>query len=94
MTPDKLLDFIAENVGDGSSRSKCVFGTIPAGGDMGSMEFKEIDVDAASEFWKSARIVPKKLGIRDGAPHLLVNGRVRYFPECYMTADFRSWSVL
>ncbi|WRT66985.1 uncharacterized protein IL334_003951 [Kwoniella shivajii] len=35
-----------------------------------------VDVAAAAEFWKIGSDVAKKLGLRDGKPHLLVNGRL------------------
>ncbi|WWC85342.1 uncharacterized protein L201_000205 [Kwoniella dendrophila CBS 6074] len=50
----------------------------------------EIDVAAATEFWKVGSDIAQKLGLRDGKPHLLVNGRLvgPLTPQTFIAEDF------
>ncbi|WVW83270.1 hypothetical protein I302_105289 [Kwoniella bestiolae CBS 10118] len=49
-----------------------------------------IDIAAAAEFWKIGNGIAKKLGLRDGKPHLLVNGRLvgPLTPQNFILEDF------
>ncbi|WVQ70245.1 uncharacterized protein L199_008471 [Kwoniella botswanensis] len=49
-----------------------------------------IDAAAAAEFWKVGTEIAKKLGLRDGKPHLLVNGRLvgPLTPQNFILEDY------
>nr|XP_019013386.1 UDP-glucose:glycoprotein glucosyltransferase [Kwoniella pini CBS 10737]OCF52167.1 UDP-glucose:glycoprotein glucosyltransferase [Kwoniella pini CBS 10737] len=52
----------------------------------------EIDIAASAEFWKVGSDIAKKMGLRDGKPHLLVNGRLvgPLTPQNFILEDFDS----
>ncbi|KAK6902778.1 hypothetical protein I203_108037 [Kwoniella mangroviensis CBS 8507] len=49
-----------------------------------------IDTAAAAEFWKTGTAIAKRLGLRDGKPHLLVNGRLvgPLTPQNFILEDY------
>nr|XP_018263998.1 UDP-glucose:glycoprotein glucosyltransferase [Kwoniella dejecticola CBS 10117]OBR86156.1 UDP-glucose:glycoprotein glucosyltransferase [Kwoniella dejecticola CBS 10117] len=50
----------------------------------------ELDIAASAEFWKVGGEIAKKLGLKDGSPHLLVNGRLvgPLTPQNFILEDF------
>lgn len=56
-------------------------GSPPAGSPLHaftSTGWEAADDAAAARFWTAGKQIAEKLGLRDGRPHLLVNGRVRH----------------
>jgi hypothetical protein len=74
----ELQGLLRGGIADGvtlASRTQAAFEASPLHA-LTSEGWEAADLAAAGKFWEVGSKVAKKLGLRNGLPHLLVNGRV------------------
>lgn len=98
--PDHLLslldelDTVSDNL-DGTWRAWSEGGSLPPGSPLHAFTSRGWDVAdeaAAAKFWSIGTEIADKLGLRDGRPHLLVNGRVSLTASFDATARSSQYS--